>query len=266
MIKTNKQQQNNTFLTAPNESTLTSLKPSILAGSIAKVCVNNMNRSIARYQLGSFQPDFTLKSARSQLFGASLQSLGVFKTRELLGAGTQKPKTGLAISSEFAKNFTAGVVGGLAMHPCCIPFYYLPAEKNKTGPMPSLNSFVAVVKENPNILKRGVFPRAMSTGTEFGVYFTLKHLLKDDIENPVALEVASSLPAILGAIPWHQQYIDAINNKAAVKTTSDAINAVDKKAISQFFSRHRIAFVLFTATNMLELAILDYTKSKLKHV
>lgn len=182
------------------------------------------------------------------------------------------PETPVAVVKDFSKNFAAGVLGGLMMHPCCIPFYFLPAEKHKQGLLPNLNAFVAVIKNDKLLLFRGTIPRAISTGTEFGVYFTVKNALKAHIDNPFQLEVASSLPAILGAVPWHQRYIDAMNSKThhadARSTPATGLEGASKATrapVNGLLSRHQKAFVLFTAINMTELAILDALNNALSN-
>jgi hypothetical protein len=242
---------------------------SFLAGSGAKMCVNNANRTVARYQLGNFKADLTLKSFRSQLLGASLQSLGVFGGRELLGAGEKAPETAAELAKDFSKNFAAGVLGGLMMHPCCIPFYFLPAEKHKQGLLPNYNALKAVLSDHKGLMMRGVVPRGISTGIEFGVYFTMKNALKEHIDNPVVLEAVSSLPAILGAVPFHQRYIDAMNGKTQnqrtelPKTRPDPLTAVRMPTVASLLTRHQKAFIMFTMINMTELAILDALKNYL---
>lgn len=239
-----------------NQQDEPSLTASLATGMIAKICVNNLNRTVARFQLGYFKPDLTFHSAKSQLFGASIQSLGVFKTRELLKAD-HTDDTAASHVVNFGKNFTAGVVGGLAMHPACVPFFYMQATPAQNTLFPSIRTFASMAIQKKEVFTRGIGFRGMSTGLEFGVYFTLKNLNQNNIENSLTREITSSLPAILLAVPFHQKYIQAMN------TEPNTVQTQGKAWFKMPSPRHFSAFLLFTAINMLELGVLDQARKQL---
>ncbi len=239
---------------------------SFFSGGIAKFCVNNIDRSIVSFHLGYFKPDLKITSAKSQLLGSSVQSFVLFKAQDTIGLSHQEQPHDLAqYSSTFAGNYLAGSLAGVAMSPFCMPFYYLKSDQHKTGPFPSLKAFVQVTKENPSVLARGLVPRAISTGLEFGIYFTLKAALQESKHTELECELYSSLPAILASVPFHQKYISDLNRNTDTKSLAKTF---EKKlfSIPKVSPRTSISFVLFSVSNILELAILDRSKKEIDKV